>query len=45
MSRQEKISTMKVEEKVDLLLIRNKTKRKELQINKEKQCADTIKAV
>jgi len=45
MSRQNKNSTIKVGKKMDLLVSRNKTKWKEPQINKGKQCADTIKAV
>jgi hypothetical protein len=45
MSRQNKNSSAKVEEKIDLLVSRNKTKWQEPQINKGKQCADTINAV
>jgi hypothetical protein len=45
MSRQNKNSPTEVEENTDLLIIRNKTKWNEPQINEGKQCTDTIKAV
>jgi hypothetical protein len=45
MSRQNKNSPTNVEEKIDLLVSRNKTEWQEPQINKGKQYADTVKAV